>query len=68
LGRPNLGVERNVQQAARYYEMAAERGIPLAQYNLGVIHLHNMDPNNEAYVKYGLNHTELAFKYFNDCA
>ena len=53
------GCETNTVLAAKLYKVAAERGEPMAQYNIGV-----------CYAKgYGVDKDELiAFKYFQDSA
>ena len=61
-GRPDIGLERNTQTAARYYEQAADQGIREAQYNTAVMYLNAISPyanDSERYNK--------AIQYFHLC-
>ena len=63
MGRPDIGVDRNVENAMHYFEMAAERGnLAQAEFNTGVFYLNDLAGKNE------FDRFNKSLKYFNKCA
>ena len=57
-----IGVEKNTEEAVKYYKLAAEQGSLPAEYNLGIIYLHGDDDVTPNY-KLALHWlTDAAFK------
>ena len=54
MGRPDAGVERNLNEATRYYQRAALQGDTTSMYNMGVLYLNNLIDTDTDIDKYNL--------------